>query len=1281
MKKERFAQIAAVFDAAADAPGAERSAVLFRLCGDDAALRREVESLLAASPGATAQIEGAIGREAAFLAEEAAPRRNDERYVVLEKLGEGGMGVVYAARDRLTGQRVALKRVRVSAPVALVEESSPRALAATHAVGATGLGATLAATHAWDAPDLRVAPDSATPLLLALAREFRTLASIRHPHIIAVLDYGFGPTREPFFTMELLANARPLLEAAEGQTTAQRVRLLLQVLEALTYVHRRGVLHRDLKPANVLVLGDGDAARVKVLDFGIACVRAQAHAIGLAGTIPYMAPELFAGSAPSEAADLWAVAVMAHEVLLGAHPLEDQSPAGLVKAFVGEAPIFTGDARLGPALDAVLQRALARAPGGRFEDAASFARDLARAAGLAPPAETAEIRESFLSAAAFVARETELATLRDALCEARAGRGSIWLVGGESGVGKSRLLDELRTLALVGGTHVGRGQAVSDGGAAYQVWQGALRPLCLDAALDDLDAGVLRAAVPDLAALRERPVPDPPEVDAQTAQARFIAAVERLLLGRREPLVVLLEVLHWAEPASLVVLHRLASIVAKSPVLVIGSYRDDERPALPEELPGTTRLLLRRLSTKEMARLSGLMLGAIGASPAVVALLERETEGNAFFVVEVVRALAEEAGALTRVGEGGLPARVTAGGVQAVLARRLGRVPEGARPLLIAAAVLGRELDRRVLAALPGDLGAHLEADLAACTAASVLEVSEDRFRFSHDKLRAALLEQLAALERAAWHRRAGEAIERAYEGDLGPRSAALAHHFEQAQEPLREARYRVQAGEQAMHGGAVADALRHLERARALSDRVESAPEDRARALGLLSRAYHSAGRPEECIEVVEQMLADVGYPRPPSRFALTSSIARRVADHVLFRLSPAKHPRERDPRRIACMSEVGAAVLSVSEDASFTRSPVQLISLSLDLLAVAERVCDPRLTVPAYAGLGFMLSVSPLSRVGDGYLRRARTLLPGVPEARLDVRSYVDTIEAIVHIHRGEFDAALAYVDKELGYRQRTGDWRSEVLAFMQGHCAELYRGHMKGALEFMRRMEQLELRADDTCSFWVVRTMQGQLALRRGALDQAARLFAEADEHRANARSRAGSEMIDAPAALCALRQGDRGEARRRADAALKEMRAMPPMSHALLESSSAVIEVYTALWSEAAEGAGKSALAVQIEQGLSVFRQFALLIPIARPRAFLWHGRWAALRGRTRLAGWHLRKALEAALRYRMPFEEALAHEALARFEEARGERGRAGEHRRVARELFERLDAQWHLTPD
>ncbi len=616
-----------------------------------------------------------VMQTAAIKNSDSAGRESDmsphPRYRLLERIGKGGMGEVFRAHDRLTDQLVALKRV--SMPL----RASPRALtlaggnrdnklgfAATHVpyaqtpadddtCAATGpsprllqsvRAANLAAceTVASPAADatqqeptaevyFAAKPSAETEALrLCLTQEFRALAGLRYPHIVSVLDYGFDPSHQPYFTMELLVDAVPLDQASRGQAFPVRVGFLLQLLQALTYLHRRGVLHRDLKPGNILVIPGPGGPQVKLLDFGLALFSQgrSAQRAEVAGTLGYIAPEILLGASASEAADLFAVGVIAHEILAGSHPLGTLPTAALLQEFLGPSPIFSEDMRLDAALAAVLRRALCRIPSERYASASEFCQDLALAAGLPPPVETTEIRNSFLQAASFVARETELATLRRALDEAAAGKGAVWLIGGESGVGKSRLLDELRTLALVRGVRVVRGQAISAGGAAYQVWLGVLRPLCLDAVLDDLDAGVLGAVVPDMPALLGRLVPEPPALDPQNAQTRFLLAVEKLLLSQREPLVLLLEDLHWADPASLAVLQRLVRPLAHHPLLVVGTYRQDERPTLADELPGAHLLPLHRLSADELALLSTSMLGEVGRSEEVVRLLERETEGK-----------------------------------------------------------------------------------------------------------------------------------------------------------------------------------------------------------------------------------------------------------------------------------------------------------------------------------------------------------------------------------------------------------------------------------------------------------------------------------------------------------------------------------------------------------------------------------------------------------------------------------------------------------------------------
>jgi len=199
--------------------------------------------------------------------------------------------VVYRAFDRLNRQTVALKRV-------------------------LNLGKSEPDTQAGH-----------TQTRLALANEFQTLASLHHPHIISVQDYGFDEDRNPFFTMSLLEKPRHLLAAAHGASVdkkvnlliqTKKVNLLIQTLEALSYTHRRGIIHRDLKPDNVLVTPENE---VKVLDFGLALLRnTEPSDDAISGTFAYMPPEVLLGGDISECMDLYAVGMMAYELFAGQHP-------------------------------------------------------------------------------------------------------------------------------------------------------------------------------------------------------------------------------------------------------------------------------------------------------------------------------------------------------------------------------------------------------------------------------------------------------------------------------------------------------------------------------------------------------------------------------------------------------------------------------------------------------------------------------------------------------------------------------------------------------------------------------------------------------------------------------------------------------------------------------------------------------------------------------------------------------------------------------------------------
>ncbi len=186
---------------------------------------------------------------------------SSNRYQVHDIIGSGAMGSVYRCSDRLSGQTVALKAVNLE----------------------------------------RASGQRGVVLRTAITREFETLASLHHPHVVEVIDYGFDANEQPYFTMPYIDHAAPIDVASRTLSTNERIHLIIQTLEALEYLHRRGIIHHDLKPSNVLVDSDN---KVKVLDFGIALLRQRQAKEPTGSTIGYTAPELLQGSRANEISDV-----------------------------------------------------------------------------------------------------------------------------------------------------------------------------------------------------------------------------------------------------------------------------------------------------------------------------------------------------------------------------------------------------------------------------------------------------------------------------------------------------------------------------------------------------------------------------------------------------------------------------------------------------------------------------------------------------------------------------------------------------------------------------------------------------------------------------------------------------------------------------------------------------------------------------------------------------------------------------------------------------------------
>jgi serine/threonine-protein kinase len=275
--------------------------------------------------------------------------RIDDRYEILGPLGSGGMGHVYKARRLRLGDEVAIKVMQGSA----------------------------------EAP-----PDLHDRFL----RESRAAAQLRHPGIVAILDFGVDAARQPYLVMELLSGPSLAEEIAlhAPMPPARVAAILGEVCAALQLAHDQGITHRDLKPANIVRhrYGSGELA-YKVIDFGLAMMKAAADSTRLTapnlfiGTMAYAAPEQIRGDPITPAADVYAMGVITYEMLTGVRPFDADDRITLLNQVLTVRPVRPTERHgtLPPEVDDVLLRALAKDPEGRWPTVAAFAEALEQVAG------------------------------------------------------------------------------------------------------------------------------------------------------------------------------------------------------------------------------------------------------------------------------------------------------------------------------------------------------------------------------------------------------------------------------------------------------------------------------------------------------------------------------------------------------------------------------------------------------------------------------------------------------------------------------------------------------------------------------------------------------------------------------------------------------------------------------------------------------------------------------------------------------------------------------------
>jgi DNA-binding SARP family transcriptional activator/tetratricopeptide (TPR) repeat protein len=738
-------------------------------------------------------------------------------------------------------------------------------------------------------------------------------------------------------------------------------------------------------------------------------------------------------------------------------------------------------------LRTLLRDELGVAPGPQVQ--AEFERML-KAEQAAPPAPTApaapepEAAQRFFatrSGAAFVGRRAELERLRQHFDVAVQGGRRLVLLEGEPGIGKTRLALQFMEACEAGGALALYGRCDAETLVPYQPFVEALRRYVARV------PAAVRSWSPELA----RVVPEvPASGDTDDDRYRLFEAVADVLsdIAHVQPVVLVLDDLHWADTPTLLMLRQMVRATERSPLLIVASFRDTERPvALVDML-----VQLRREQFFETIALSGLdeadsdrLIGEFGPSdfPAHVGrMLWEETRGNPFFLEEMVRQLGQGDGTLE------LPE-----GIREVIGRRLATLSDRTSQVLTTAAVMGREFRIEVLEALgPHDedeLDDVVDEGVAAHVIAEVPGVY-GRCSFTHSLIRQTLYDGLTGTRRARLHLRVGEALERLEGSAPEPPLAELAHHFSLAP-PARGAPRAVEYAERAARHAT--EILAYEEAARLYQVALESLAAagldgerrcalllacgdaqtkagdaggaratfrqaaDAARRLGsprLLAQAalgYGSAGQmaggvhDEEGVALLEEALAAVGEGDDPLRARLLARLAIDLSfSDERQRRAELSGEAVEIARRVGDTSGLGFALVARHWSLWGPQNVQERLQAANDLLGLAQTSGDERLAMQGHRWRMIdLLELGEIDAVDveiDAYARIATR------RKRVTDALYVHIYRAMRCLLAGDFDRADEESREALRLGERVQDPNAGSATLLQAFALRRERGGLE-------------------------------------------------------------------------------------------------------------------------------------------------------------------------------------------------------------------------------------------
>ncbi|MFZ2493638.1 MAG: tetratricopeptide repeat protein, partial [Thermoanaerobaculia bacterium] len=884
--------------------------------------------------------------------------------------------------------------------------------------------------------------------------EFETLAAIEHPNIVRVFDFGVLAEGFPYFTMEYLPGRR-LTEFFDGQQWERLYGVVLQIASALHHVHTRGILHLDVKPSNIAVSDDGSAT---LMDFGLAGHTERLLDRTIRGTLPYMAPEVLAQERVDSRADLYSLGMSLYETVTGTLPGYGRPTSEIIRMRLDEAVRRASaiNPRIPEALDTIIARLLERDPRDRFPSAAALIDAVAEVSGAAPPISEVRVNAASTYAAPLIGREVEVEGLQRLIEGARAGAGGAVILTGREGTGKHRIIREVTLRAQLEGARVFCARCPANRQTVY-------------APFIDIFHAMLASVTPEAPFARETErlftVEETKPVDSISGErggkyrlfnrvGQSIEDIYGLLRANgggtsSEPLILVVENLHWADVPTADLFAFLAGEATRKPLVVIGSLTtdtpDDEVAdsnatdlAFWQSQAADSAIQFLQVDPLPEARVREYLAALLGNGSATddfVKWVLWETGGLPLAIRRLVDRLAAE-GHLTwspagwHVAEDVSALVELGGGTASLLADRMESIDPAQQIALEAAAVLGdRFASRHLLEACAGTEEETTRAVSALIRGGFLEESSNQRaLAFPHTHLRQTIYSSIAEPRRADLHRRAGEVLEAERLAGTRHLIGQVAFHFARANDTLRGTTSSIEAGDHA---------------AAALA--FEEAAEFYRVALELMDLGGFDEGSKAE----IREKLADAYFRRDDYRRAV----------HVYQFLLKSLHARggDRDTSLdVARVTRKIGKVLARRGDLDGAMTHLQ------HALSIYEERGSPEDVAEVLNRLAWLHRLRDDLAAARAASARAKSVLAGRPLT--PVTGYVENVLGIIEFAAGNWEASREAHERALAIGAEVGSAHLRRVAATNLGNTLWKLGDWSGALEHFRRSaEQSEVEGD--------------------------------------------------------------------------------------------------------------------------------------------------------------------------------------------------------------------------